>query len=126
MSSFDDYFSSNKFADDFGWSDEWNKEMEKWLQLLKEINPTHYEVYQNRANKLRGAEHRDALLGEIKSIYFIAGVTKLPVVAIEPQGKGNTTLEFIFQDLNTESWKTEVKAPSWRSQIMKNLGMTLE
>lgn len=126
MSDIDNYFSSNKFSDDFGWSDDWNKEMNKWLQLLNAINPTHYKIFQNRANKLRGAEHRDALLGEIKTIYFVAGIMMLSILELEPSGQGSTKLEFIFQDLNSENWKTEVKAPSWRSQIMKNPNMGIE
>lgn len=120
MNYYKNYFQHTP-QDDFGWSSEWNSEIDKWLEYLYQVNPTHYEQQKKRVLK---DEQRDAFLGEIKTLYFLGKVLGLKIVALEPDGKDNTKLDLSVDDVDGTLWKVEVKSPSWKGQIWKNQNLT--
>ncbi len=121
MHYYTDYFQHIP-QDDFGWSTEWNNEIDKWLEYLYQINPTHYE--QNKKRVLKDKQ-RDEFLGEIKTLYFLGRILGLKIIELEPQGKGKTKLDLSIEDLNNKLvWKVEVKSPSWKGQVWKDPNLT--
>ncbi len=122
MNYYTDYFQ-HKPQDDFGWSTEWNNEIYKWLEYLYQVNPTHYE--QNKKRVLKDKQ-RDEFLGEIKTLYFFGKILGLKMIALEPDGKGNTKLDLSIEDLSSALWKVEVKSPSWKGQVWKDPNLTDE
>lgn len=118
LTHFNELFGSVTFTDDFGWSSEWNAEIEKWLAFIKSKNNDYYESNKNR---LKTDKQRDELLGEYKAAYFIEKKLKLPIIEFEPDGHKGRRVDFSFKDLDGEIWFAEVKSPSWRNVVAKEV-----
>lgn len=118
MTQFDDLFGNAKFNDDFGWSSEWNIEVEKWLTFVKQKDGDYYKSHKKRA---RSDKQRDELLGEYKAAYFIEKKVGCKIVEFEPEGQNGKKLDFSFEDINGTVWFAEVKSPSWRNEVAKEI-----
>lgn len=115
---FKDLFLNSNFHDDFGWSQEWNNEIEKWLIFANSINK---KWYQNNKSRTQSDKQRDELLGEYKSLYYIGNITGVQILEVEPQGKSGKKNDFLFKDKNLLNWYVEVKSPSWRGEVSKEI-----
>lgn len=115
---FVDLFGSHEYTDDFGHSPEWNQEMEQWLSYVKLLNPTWYESNKSRVNS---EKQRDELLGEYKALYYFGKIKGCKITKFEPFGNGTKKNDFSFNDQGSEEWYTEVKSPSWRGEVSKNI-----
>lgn len=115
---FIELFGSSEYIDDFGHSSEWNEEIEHWLSFIKSINPIWYE-----SNKFRvqSEKQRDELLGEYKALYYFGKISDCKITQFEPAGQGSKKNDFIFNDKNDEEWYVEVKSPSWRGEVSKEI-----
>jgi hypothetical protein len=116
MQFYQDYFRHIP-KDDFGYSSEWNGEVNKWLEYLFSVDKKSYEINKKR---VMIDKQRDEFLGEIKTLYFLGKLLGLSIIAIEPDGKGQTKLDLSIKDLNDDLWKVEVETPSWLGQLWKN------
>ena len=115
---FSDLFETTSFIDDFGWSTEWNEEIEKWLGFVNQKDGRYYQAHKNR---VRSDKQRDELLGEYKAAYFVEKKAECEITEFEPQGNGSRKLDFRFKDINGAEWLTEVKSPSWRSEVAREV-----
>lgn len=115
---FNKLFISANYTDDFGWSHEWNAEIEKWLYFVIQKDTNFYKMNKNR---VRSDKQRDELLGEYKAAYFIGSLCSRDVLEFEPNGKNNKKLDFSFKDKNGDLWLAEVKSPSWRNEVAKEI-----
>lgn len=115
---FDEIFSGINYSDDFGWSQDWCIEMNKWLIFAKSIDTVWYEKNKKR---LVNRKQRDELLGEFKSLYFVGKISQCKILSIEPDGKDNHKNDFLFEDKDHEEWYVEVKSPSWMSEVSKKI-----
>lgn len=125
LTLFNELFN-RKYTDDFGYHPTWDNEVEKWLSFVFSRNKVYY---QNRTKDLQPREKidprenvtRDAFLGECKASYFIEKVSGGRIIEFEPKGSGDKLLEFRFLDNDDSEWFTEVKSPSWHSQVVKEV-----
>jgi hypothetical protein len=115
---FIEMFGSQEYNDDFGHSLEWNKEMENWLSFAQATNSTWYNSNKSR---VKTEKQRDELLAECKSIYYFGKILSCKVTQFEPSGNGNKKNDYAFEDKSNEEWFTEVKSPSWRGEVSKNI-----
>jgi len=115
---FNKLFISANFTDSFSWSPEWNEEAEKWLTFINEKDSSYYEAHKKRA---QSDKQRDELLGEYKAAYFIGEKLKCKIVKFEPDGRNNKKLDFLFKDKDGAEWFAEVKSPSWRNEVSKEI-----
>ncbi len=115
---FVELFNAHEYKDDFGHSPEWNEEMEQWLSFVKSINPTWYESNKSRVNT---EKQRDELLGEYKSLYYFGKILGCKITQFEPAGNNNKKNDYAFYDKGNEEWYTEVKSPSWRGEVSKEI-----
>jgi hypothetical protein len=53
MNYFNDYFKDVKYKDDFGWSEEWNQETNKWLVLANTLDHEYYLKSKSRVTRSR-------------------------------------------------------------------------
>lgn len=120
---FSDYFQNCRYNDDFGHSDEWNKEIDKWLSFLYKVDNYSYNLSKKR---VLIEKQRDEFLAELSAMYFISIINGCEIIEVEPKGKGNTKLDFTFIDKNREKWFVEVKRPSWRGEVVKNSSLSSE
>ena len=111
-------FSAMNYTDDFGYSKKWNKEIEKWLVYLKCKNNNFYDQNTGRVKK---PKQRDELLGEYKAAYFIEKMQYGKILAFEPIGANQKKLDLRFQDAKGMEWFAEVKSPSWRNEVVKEI-----
>jgi len=118
LHNFNDIFSENKYGDDFGYSPEWNQEVEKWLSFVKSLDESWYESNKRRA---KNAKQRDELLGEYKTMYFVGVESGCRITQIEPQGRAKAKNDFSFKDKGGDNWYVEVKSPSWRNEVSKEI-----
>lgn len=116
MSSlFDSLFPKKYTEDDFGYSSEWNNEIQKWLECIYGIDEKYFDRQRKRVIKARD---RDALLGEYKAIYIFQNKLGYQVTSLEKQSTGGQVVDFEYVDPKTGlNWKAEVKSPSWRAEI---------
>lgn len=121
--TYKEYFTKQKYLDDFGWSSEWNSEVRKWLRYVHEIAP---DFLQKSKNRIIKEKQRDELLAEFKSLYFTGTKLGLKITEIEPLGKNNYHLDFSFKDQSGKEWMVEVKSPSWRGEVWKDSSLTQE
>jgi len=117
------YLSSQSYSDDFGYSDEWNDEIDKWLKTVQEVGPSYLE---NNKNRFKKEKQRDELLAEIKAIYFLKEKLGLDILQLEPPGKDGHVLDIQIKDINDKTWDVEVKAPSWRKGIWDDSSLSEE
>lgn len=115
---FNDLFLETKIEDDFGWSSEWNEEIEAWLNFIDKEDSDYYKTHRNRA---KNPKQRDELLGEYKAAYFIQERAEGKILKFEPPAFGSYKYDFSFQDLNDKEWVAEVKSPSWRGVVSKDI-----
>lgn len=115
---FNDLFSSAKFDDDFGWNPQWNEEIEKWLDFIEQKDSGYYKTHRNRA---KNPKQRDELLGEYKAAYIIEEKCGGQVIEFEPSGMNSSKYDFSFKDKKNGIWYAEVKSPSWRSVVSKEI-----
>jgi hypothetical protein len=113
-----DLFGPHDYLDDFGHSPEWNQEMEQWLSYVKSLNPTWYESNKSRVNS---EKQRDELLGEYKAQFYFGKIKGCKITKFEPSGNGTKKIDFAFNDQVSEEWYSEVKSPSWRGEVSKNI-----
>lgn len=118
LQNFNDVFSTIKYNDDFGWSSDWNEEIEKWLVFAKTLDKTWYDAGKGRVKK---AKQRDELLGELKAMYFIGVMSSCQITQIEPNGQIKSKNDFLFTDKKGDDWFVEVKTPSWRGEVSKEI-----
>ncbi|QQG43978.1 MAG: hypothetical protein HYW86_03895 [Candidatus Roizmanbacteria bacterium] len=120
MNFYSDYFQHTP-QDDFGYSPEWNQEINKWLEFVFYLNKDYY-----KKNKKRVLidKQRNELLGELKTIYFFGKILRLNIEDLEPDGKDYTKLDLSIKDLKNNLWKVEVKAPSWKGQLWKDSNLS--
>lgn len=118
LQHFNNLFSNNKFQDDFGWLPEWNEEIEKWLTFIDQKDHDYYETHKRRA---QSDKQRNELLGEYKAAYFIGKKSHGEILAFEPRGNGTRKLDFRFKDKDGIEWFVEVKSPSWRNQVVREV-----
>ena len=111
-------FISVNFCDDFGYSELWNKEVEKWLSFIKQKDN---QFFEQNIKRIRREKQRDELLGEYKSAYFIENKLKGKILKFEPFGKNRYKLDFSFQDEDGLEWFAEVKSPSWRNEVVQEI-----
>lgn len=111
-------FISANFCDDFGYSELWNKEVEKWLSFIKQKDNN---FFKQNIKRIRREKQRDELLGEYKSAYFIESKLKGKILEFEPSGKNRYKLDFRFQDKDGLEWFAEVKSPSWRNEVVQEI-----
>lgn len=113
-----DLFGSQNYNDDFGHSPEWNQEIEQWLSYVQSLNPTWYESNKARVNS---EKQRDELLGEYKALYYFGKIKGCKITKFEPLGNGTRKNDFAFNDKDSQEWYSEVKSPSWRGEVSKNI-----
>ena len=106
------------FEDDFGWSPQWNEEIERWLDFIEQKDNNYYKTHRNRA---KSPKQRDELLGEYKAAYIIEEKCGGQVIEFEPSGLNSSKYDFSFKDKNNHNWYVEVKSPSWRSVVSKEV-----
>ncbi|MDD3190441.1 MAG: hypothetical protein PHI66_01985 [Candidatus Pacebacteria bacterium] len=109
---FNDFFKESRYNDDFGYNPIWNKEVNKWLELVHKINEKYYEIGKT---DIKTREKRDAFLGEIKSIYYCHKVLKGENFRIGIK----ELIDFEYQK-NGQKFFVEVKSPSWQGEILKD------
>lgn len=118
LSYFNDLFSGSNFRDDFGLSESWNAQIEKWLTFADSIDT---EWYQRNKPRTKSDKQRDELLGEYKALYFIGHISGGQIMQTEPQGNLSKKNDFLFKDKDNSNWYVEVKSPSWRSEVSKKI-----
>ena len=119
---FFDFFNEhlNNYDDKFGHSDFWNKEIDKWLKLLYELDENFYNKGKTR---ISNAKNRDEFLGEVKSIYYCKNFLKGNNIKLEPVCNGKNELDFSYIK-DGEIFFVEVKSPSWRGEVFKDSDLT--
>lgn len=115
---FNELFPIDQYQDDFGHSEEWNKEIEKWLAFANSFDSDWYIANKLRVNR---EKQRDEFLGECKALYYIGEKLGNKIIRMEPDGRDNCKLDFLFEDMARNSWYVEVKSPSWRSVESKKI-----
>src|SRR3989344_302927 len=118
LTHFNDLFLYANFEDDFGWSPQWNEEIERWLDFIEQKDNNYYKTHRNRA---KSPKQRDELLGEYKAAYIIEEKCGGQVIEFEPSGLNSSKYDFSFKDKNNHNWYVEVKSPSWRSVVSKEV-----
>lgn len=113
---FFDFFK--KYEDDFGCHQVWNKEINKWLELIYKLNK---KFYKTGKTDIATPEKRDAFLGEIKSIYYCYKFLKGKNFKIEPK----SLIDFEYEK-NGVKFFVEVKSPNWHGEIFKDDSLTGE
>lgn len=111
-------FPISKYRDDFGWSTEWNEEINKWLSFANSCDTNWFNTNKNRVNR---EKQRDEFLGECKALYYIGEKLGCKIVQVEPTGKDDRKLDFLFEDRANNIWYVEVKSPSWMSVESKKI-----
>ena len=115
---FNDLFLGANVEDEFGWSSQWNEEIEKWLSFIELKDNNYYKTHRNRA---KNPKQRDELLGEYKAAYFIEERANGRIIEFEPQASGLYKYDFSFTDKVNKEWMVEVKSPSWRGVVSKEI-----
>ena len=118
MKHFEGYFKGIQYNDDFGCSSEWNEEINKWLFFVQSVDATWYE---NNKRRVRDSKQRDELLGEYKALYYIGSISGCQITEIEPLGNKERKNDFSFKDKKDFDWYVEVKTPSWRGEVSKEI-----
>lgn len=118
MKHFEEYFKGIQYNDDFGWSSEWNEEINKWLSFVQSVNATWYESNKSR---VRNSKQRDELLGEYKTLYYFGKILGCKITQFEPVGNESKKNDFVFEDKSNTEWYVEVKSPSWRGEVSKEI-----
>ena len=111
---FFDFFK--KYEDDFGYHPTWNKEVNKWLELIYKLNKKFYETGKT---DIATPEKRDAFLGEIKAIYYCHQFLKGKNFKIETK----QPIDFEYEKKGVKFF-VEVKSPSWHGEIFKDDSLT--
>lgn len=111
-------FGSYEYNDDFGHSLEWNNEIERWLFFIKSKNPIWYKSNKSR---VQSEKQRDELLGEYKALYYFGKISDCKITQFEPSGQGSKKNDFAFKDNGDVEWYVEVKSPSWRGEVSKEI-----
>jgi len=118
MKHFEEYFKGIQYNDDFGRFSEWNEEINRWLFFVQSVDATWYESNKRRA---RDSKQRDELLGEYKALYYIGSLSGCQITEIEPLGNKEHKNDFSFKDKKDFDWYVEVKTPSWRGEVSKEI-----
>ncbi|MCL4518015.1 MAG: hypothetical protein M1587_02330 [Thaumarchaeota archaeon] len=115
---FFDLFHQVDYADDFGYSPEWNQEIEKWLAFVERKDS---EFYKRQRNRVRTKKQRDELLGEYKAAYYVEEIAGGKILEFEPSGTGGKRLDLRFADKHGVEWHAEVKSPSWENEVVEEI-----
>lgn len=112
-------FPSKYEKDDFGYSKEWNEEIEKWLACAIEVDKPAFDKEKNRVKKTK---QRNELLGEYKAIYTAKKIWRVENLLFTDEEKAKEkTVDFTFDDVEGKNWKAEVKSPSWIAELAEDL-----
>lgn len=116
---YNDLFPPSYTEDDFGYSPEWNDEIEKWLVTAKDIDES---IYNKQKNRVKRAKQRDELLGEYKAMYVTKEMWQIENIRYtDEENATEKTVDFIFNDSSGKTWNTEVKSPSWLAELAEDL-----
>lgn len=113
--TFYNLFSKADYKDDFGYSSEWNHEIEKWLLFIKHKDSAFFNRNENR---IKREKQRDELLGEYKTAYFFEKNLGYEILEFEPLG---CRLDLLVKDDGGIEWFVEVKTPSWRNEVVEKI-----
>jgi hypothetical protein len=112
---YDSLFPSKYKEDDFGYSQEWNEEIEKWLACAIEVDESRFVKEKNRVKK---AKQRNELLGEYKAVYVAKKIWNAKnILFTDEENATEQIVDFTFDDADGENWKAEVKSSSWEAEL---------
>ncbi len=111
---FDRAFDKPKWrgADEFPSSDEWKREIDKWLQYIQRKGQL--ARYKPRLNDSK--TRRDEVLAEISSAYFMEEILGHEVLRWEEKTVGGRDVDFVARVHSHEVF-CEVKSPGWEGEL---------
>lgn len=111
---FDQAFNKPKWrgADEFPSSDEWKREIDKWLQYIQRKGQL--ARYRPRLNDSK--TRRDEALAEISSAYFLEEKLGHKVLRWEEKTVGDRDVDFVAK-VNSQEVFCEVKSPGWEGEL---------
>lgn len=118
---FRDYFDKIKYTDEFGYNQIWNKEINRWLELICNVDHDFYNSGKKRIKQSNAK--RDEFLGEIFAVFYFHKILKANKLKLEPNGLRNKKLDFACSCFGGQMWFVEVKSPSWKGEVQKNTGL---
>lgn len=115
---YDSLFPEKYADDDFGYSQDWKVEIEKWLKCASKIN---YQIYQKQQKRVIRSKQRDELLGEYKAMYLANNNWQMKKMRFTDEEKAQEkTVDFKFKDHDNKEWFAEVKSPSWEAELAED------
>lgn len=114
---FKEFFNDLKYKDDFGCRPYWNKEVNKWLELIFKLDKPFFNRGKERVKQ---ETKREPFLAEAFSIYYFNQYLGATDIKIEPRTMTKEDIDFSCRCFDGDTWFVEVKNPGWKKEKIKN------